>query len=81
MTLSTYDSAFARAMKARIEKIIEDRTAQLQLGRATSFDDYKGRCHEITNLSALLQIMEEIEDKLNDVGMEPNPVLATGRKR
>jgi hypothetical protein len=78
--INSYDSALGRAIKSRITAIIQERTEHLVMKRATSYDDYLGRCHEISSLSALLGIIDGIEEQLNDVGAQ-SPVLATGRKK
>ncbi len=77
---TTYDSALARALRARIRQIIDEKNAHLLMGRATSFDDYKGRCYEIKTLTSLLEIIDGIEEQLGNEG-QANPVVVKGRSK
>ena len=82
MSSQIYDSALSRALRARIKKIVEEKSQHLLMGRATSYDDYKGRCYEINSLSSLLEIIDGIEETIES-GDQVNPAISTtkGRKK
>lgn len=76
-----YDSALSRALRARIKMIIEEESQHLLMGRAISYDNYLGRCHEINTLTSLLEIIDGIEEQIES-GDQVNPAISTkGRKK
>lgn len=77
---SIYDSALSRALRARIKLIVEEKSQHLLMGRATSYDDYMGRCREINSLSSLLEIIDGIEEQIES-GDQVNPAISTKKVR
>lgn len=62
------DTQFMALLMARLDKMIEERSAQLVNGGALSFDEYRGRCEAIKALRDVAQACLDISKEMMAVG-------------
>ncbi len=62
--MDAFDSAFARALAKKIVNETTERTAQLAMGRATTFEDYRHRSGYLLALSDVTAWATDVERQL-----------------